>query len=127
MADDAPLMGAFHFHIEIAGASVPIVSLSGGASEPATSPDDIDPLVVEAYVTKDNKVLANVAKEATESSDAPLHTIVVTQRDGDETVIRRLTYSDCVFVSLELPSVKSRDGSALTELATFQPQRLSIR
>jgi hypothetical protein len=135
------LVVAKAFKCEVDGQFLPIQSFSGGnpTAEKATTSsgaskhnestmghNSISELTVLAYVTPDCKIVSNAAHSVVNRRVNQRYTITITEMAKDKSVIKTKTYKNCLFTSLDYPTVTAGSGEILVAKATFKPEVLQV-
>jgi hypothetical protein len=121
------------FKVEINGQYLPIKSYSGGdpVSTSTDSSDQISStighiatfseLTLVAYVTSDQKILADAMAQVVNEGKNARFQITVTEMAKDKSVVKTFVYDECLMTSLDFPRMDSHSSEVLLEVATFQP------
>jgi hypothetical protein len=129
------------FKVEINGQFLPIKSYSGGdltaekaeASSGASQHNEstmghnyITDLTIVAYVTPNQKILADAMNEVANQGKNERFTITITEMAKDKSVVKTFVYDQCLITSLDFPTMDAHGGEILCETATFKPTILTV-
>ena len=92
----------------------------GKAVKPAAA------LEVEFYLGGKGDLLSQITRALGKKGNNPRYTITITEMAKDKSVAKTYNYTDCVFVSLDFPTITASGGEMLMATATFKPQRLTV-
>ena len=129
------------FKVEINGQFLPVKSYSGGdltaekaeASSSASQHNEttmghnyITDLTIVAYLTPNQKILADAMAAVANQGKNERFTITITEMAKDKSVIKTFVYDQCLITSLDYPTMDAHGGEILCETATFKPTILTV-
>jgi len=126
------------FKVEINGQFLPIKSYSGGKPSSTKAVrsrhgkmrrgarKSVTELTLVAYITPDQNILADMATKIANQGKNERFKITVTEMAKDKSVVKTFVYDECLFTSLDFPTLSSSSGEILCQTATFKPQILDV-
>jgi phage tail-like protein len=129
------------FKVEINGQFLPIKSYSGGDpvaekaeassgssqhNECTMGHNSVSELTLQAYITPNQKVLADAADAIANKGQNDRFTITITELAKDKSVVKTFVYDNCLLTSLDFPTLSAHGGEILCQTATFKPEILEV-
>jgi len=129
------------FKVEINGQFLPIKSYSGGDpvaekaeassgaskhNEATIGHNNISELTLQAYITPNQKILADAADAVANKGQNERYTITITELAKDKSVVKTFVYDNCLLTSLDFPTMNAHGGEILCQTATFKPEIVDV-
>ncbi len=115
------------FTVEVNGQLLPATSVSGGdILGLAPIRPVLSELTLQAFVTRSQKILADIAHEVANLGLNRRSTITIRVFAKDGSVSKQFVYDNCLLTSLDFPRLSAGSGEILTETATFKPEILDV-
>jgi hypothetical protein len=129
------------FRVEVNGQFLPIKSYDGGdpiaeKAEASTGSsqynectmghNSMSELTLVAYITPNQKILADAAHMVANEGKNERFTITIQELAKDKSPVKTFNYYDCLLTSLDFPTCSAQGGEYLCQTATFKPEHFEV-